>query len=88
MSDAFWANLPLTLTAMGTILSVIIGFWNNRKIEKVHLATNSMKDALVRAEKAVSFDAGVTAADALQNVPSYPRPTAPQLPDHDTKDTR
>ena len=81
MSDAFWNQLPLTLTAVGTIVSVLIGFWNNRKIEKVHLATNSMKDALVKAEKAVSFDAGVTAADALQNVPAYPRPIAPNPKD-------
>lgn len=80
MSDAFWTNLPMTLTAGSSVLAVLIGLWNNRKIERVHIATNSMKDALVKAEKTVSFDAGVSAADALQNTPAYPRPTEPLRP--------
>lgn len=52
MSDAFWANLPALVIACGTFAASItaagLALWNNRKIEAVHKATNSMKDDLVK----------------------------------------
>lgn len=58
MSDAFWEHLAFNLVAAGTVVSTMIGLWNNRKIEKVHQATNSMKDALVKVTGESEFARG------------------------------
>jgi hypothetical protein len=46
MSDAFWTNLPATLTAIGVLLSILIGLWNRAGINAVHKLTNSMSHEL------------------------------------------
>lgn len=55
MSDAFWTNLPSTILALGSLLTILIGILNTRKlnrqagsIEAIHKATNSMKDDLIK----------------------------------------
>jgi len=52
MSDAFWTALPgaiasgaALLTALATLISV---FWNSRKLEVIHKATNSMHEEIVK----------------------------------------
>ena len=50
---AFIATLPATIAAIGAL---IVSLRNGIKVEEVHKATNSMKDALV----------AVTRSDALQ----------------------
>jgi len=39
--------------------TALLTFWNNRKIEQVHRATNSMKDELVREVKQASHAEGL-----------------------------
>ncbi len=59
MSDALWsqliASMPGTLMSLGTLVVALRGL---RKTQEVYHATNSMKDALVTAEKKVSFTEG------------------------------
>lgn len=60
------SEVALIITAAGTFLtslgSVVIAVKNAAKIEKVHIATNSMKDALVAA----SHKDGVAVGRALE----------------------
>lgn len=51
--NTFVANLPLLVTAIGGVITI----W--RKVESVHVEMNSMKDALVAAEKAKSHAEGM-----------------------------
>lgn len=59
MSDAVLVaiivGIPATLGAIG---SIIVGIRTTRKIEAVHLATNSMKDALVKVTGEEAFARG------------------------------
>lgn len=62
VSDAFWTALPLSIAALGTFISTIVSLYNRRQItqqgkeiaqqgraiEAVHLATNGMKDDLMK----------------------------------------
>jgi hypothetical protein len=47
------------ITAVVLALNFIQSWRNGRKIEEVHKATNSMKDALVESTKKESYAAGV-----------------------------
>lgn len=53
VANTFVANLPLLITA----ITGLIGLW--KKVEAVHVEMNSMKDALVAAEKAKSHAEGM-----------------------------
>jgi hypothetical protein len=71
MSDAFWANLPVTIVAVGTLCTTLIGLWNSwkvsrlsDKVEVVHKATNSMKDQLVRVTGESEFAKGKLEGEA------------------------
>jgi len=56
------ADIAQIILALGTFITAstaaYLSLRNAVKIEQVHLATNSMKDALVAAEKNVSFREG------------------------------
>ena len=44
-----WEQLAILITAASSMLAAIGTFLNGRQIEKVHVATNGMKDELVAA---------------------------------------
>ncbi len=46
------------ITAMAALGAVILSWRNSRKIDQVHVATNSMKDALVTATGNAAHAAG------------------------------
>lgn len=45
-------SLPIIFTAAASIVASVVGIITMFKVEKVHKATNSMKDALVKAAHA------------------------------------
>lgn len=47
------------VAAIGSLISVIMGLKNSRKIEQVHLATNGMKEELVKVTGDKRFAEGV-----------------------------
>lgn len=51
------------LTAIVLALNFYQSYRNGRKIEQVHLATNSMKDALVASTEKESYARGVKAGE-------------------------
>ena len=60
MSDA--VQIALIISAGPTLVGIvgaIVSLVNGRKLNDIHKSTNSMKDALVAAEKNVSFAEGV-----------------------------
>lgn len=56
--NTFVATLPLTITAIGGLLAVLY------KVEQIHRATNSMKDALVATTRSDALQEGHTAGVA------------------------
>ena len=59
------SDLADVLTALGVLITALVGAWNSlqlrknsRLIEQVHVATNSMKDELVRVTRAEAHAAG------------------------------
>lgn len=46
------------ITALAALGAFILSLYNNRKIEQIHVATNSMKDALVAATGDAAHAAG------------------------------
>ena len=53
--------LGFFLNALGTIAGAIQSFRNGGKIEQIHKATNSMKDALVASTARASLAEGMAA---------------------------
>ena len=47
------------VAAIGSFIAVVMTVWNGRKIEQVHIATNSMKDELVKVTGEQKFAEGV-----------------------------
>lgn len=54
-----WGEAAQIITALAALGSVVMGWWNNRKIEQVHKATNSMKDELVASVRDASLAKGL-----------------------------
>ena len=52
------------ITAVVLALNFLQSLRNGRNIEKVHLATNSMKDALVNTTEKESYARGIKAGEA------------------------
>lgn len=79
MSDAFWNNLPTLIIAFGTFVASVVAalssLRNNKNIQAIHTATNSMKDDLIRttgeAEHAKGVIQGANAerATPMQEMP-------------------
>ena len=61
---AFATGIGVLLNAIATVFSLIQSIRNGRKIEDVHLATNSMKDALVATTDKEAFARGVKSGEA------------------------
>ncbi len=64
MTDEFWKNLPLTLTALASIIATVLGFWNNRLLRIVRHETNHMKDELVKVTGEAEHAKGVKQGEA------------------------
>lgn len=47
------------ITALAAFGAMAMGWWNNRKIEQVHIATNSMKDELVNEVRVAALAKGL-----------------------------
>ena len=62
MSDAFWHELPLIITAFGifitSLIAAIMGVINNRKLIVVEKATNGLGAALAASQKQVGHAEG------------------------------
>lgn len=58
LPQAFTA-LALVITAVGSLGSLIVSWRSLAKIEAVHIATNSMKDALVKVTGEAEHAKGV-----------------------------
>lgn len=80
MSDIFWATLPATIAAFGALLVAGAGVWvslrTDKKVEQVHKATNSMKDALVAATRAEALQTG----EAIGKAKEQEQPTTASVP--------
>jgi hypothetical protein len=61
---ALATGIGVLLNAVVTVFSLIQSMRNGRKIEDVHLATNSMKDALVASTEKESYARGVKAGES------------------------
>jgi hypothetical protein len=61
---AFATGIGMLLNAIATIFGLMQSLRNGRKIEEVHLATNSMKDALVDKTDKEAFARGVKSGEA------------------------
>lgn len=53
-----YGEVAQVVTALAAFGAFLLSWWNSRKIEQVHLATNSMKDALVSATGTAAHAAG------------------------------
>lgn len=58
------AAIAQLITAVVLALNFLQSYRNGKKIEQVHLATNSMKDALVISTEKESFARGIKAGEA------------------------
>jgi len=58
MSDAFWKELPSIITALGVLVTVILGALNSIKLAKVEKATNGLGAALAASQKQVGHAEG------------------------------
>lgn len=54
-----WSDLAQLLTAFAALIAAGVSVWNAVKIEQVHIATNSMKDALVKSTGEQAYAKGV-----------------------------
>jgi hypothetical protein len=61
---ALATGIGVLLNAVVTVFSLIQSLRNGRKIEQVHLATNSMKDALVDVTGKEAYARGVKSGEA------------------------
>jgi hypothetical protein len=61
---ALATGMGVLLNAVATAFSLAQSLRNGRKIEEVHLATNSMKDALVASTDKEAFARGIKAGEA------------------------
>ncbi len=65
------SEIALIITSLATLVTafggVVLGIRNSRKIEAVHVATNSMKDELVETTKLASHAAGMADERAAEN---------------------
>jgi hypothetical protein len=58
-----WGEVAQLITAIVLALNFYQSYRNGKKIEQVHLATNSMKDALVESTSKESYARGVKAGE-------------------------
>ena len=61
---AFATGIGVLLNAVATVFGLMQSLRNGKKIEEVHLATNSMKDALVATTDKEAFARGVKSGEA------------------------
>jgi hypothetical protein len=64
------------ITAIVLALNFIQSWRNGKSIEKVHLATNSMKDALVNSTEKESYARGVKSGEASSLNINHRKPEA------------
>ena len=71
ISDTVWTailtSLPMTIAAIATL---VVAIRTGRKVEQVHIATNSMKDALVAKTEKEALARGIkqgTAEEKAKN---------------------
>ena len=65
MSDqfwiSFWVNLPMIITAMGSLVTAIVAISARMKLSVVHNQINGMKDELVKSTAKASLAEGKAA---------------------------
>ncbi len=55
-------DIVILVVGLSSLLAALISYWNNRKLETIHLSLNSRLDALVAASSKAAYAAGHDAA--------------------------